>query len=517
MKKKLKFEKKVMLITVTINFIALILSYSIFLNDKITSINNEIETTLKNTAFALSQDDLIQEKLKNRENDFTIQKYTKKFIENINDIDIIVIGDMDGIKYSHLDENQIGQEYVNNDNQKVINEGESYFSLMEGSMGKTFRWFEPIFKDEVQVGFIMVGKFNYDINQLIFMVNIKYMLIFIITIAVCIVASKLFARNLKRSILGMEPYEISLLYSQKNAVINSVNEGIIALNDKNEVMEINRSCYNIFDNFDAEIVIDKLATYINDGATLNMKEMIILGKKIFVTLYPMRSGSQYQGVVITLVDKENINKIAKEITGIDEVIKSLRATVHEFKNNMHVILGLLQLGEYDEAKKYIMKCQEVKQSNLEKFNCIKDYYVKALLISRELVANEKNVQLEIDRKSIMFPSHKIINSYDIVTILGNLIENAFEAANYESIETPKVEVSILEDKEKIKLTVTDNGYAIDKNIKEQIFLQGKSSKGKGRGTGLYLVKNRVDLYEGNIIIEERDKKKTFSVVIFKGD
>ncbi|MTL87417.1 histidine kinase, partial [Turicibacter sanguinis] len=120
--------------------------------------------SLQETGFSMAHSVLIKEKLITHDNDGSIQKYTLDFIENLNNVDLIVVADMNGIKYSHLDESQIGQVYVGSDKQKVLATGERYFSIMEGSQGKTLRWFEPIFDEQQQIGFVMVGKYYRDIT-----------------------------------------------------------------------------------------------------------------------------------------------------------------------------------------------------------------------------------------------------------------------------------------------------------------------------------------------------------------
>ena len=160
MKIKLKFKNVIMLTAIIITFIPLMLSYYIFVSSKLLDINANIRNDLQEMGYCISKSELVAEKLYNRKNDMAIQEYTKGFIENFNNVDIIVIADMTGEKYSHLDENQIGQIYVGEDKKEVLRNGSSYYSLMKGSMGTTLRWFQPIFYNEKQVGFVMVGKYN---------------------------------------------------------------------------------------------------------------------------------------------------------------------------------------------------------------------------------------------------------------------------------------------------------------------------------------------------------------------
>ncbi|MBQ8999347.1 MAG: Spo0B domain-containing protein, partial [Clostridium sp.] len=380
---KMKFKSTIILGAVTITFIPLILSYIIFVSSKISDTNEEIKNTLKEIGNIISKNEVVKEKLYNRYNDKSIQDYTKIFIENFNDVDIIVVGDMTGEKYSHLDETQIGEIYVNDDNRDVINKGISYYSIMEGSMGTTLRWFEPIFYNNQQVGFVMVGKYEKDIAIITSQTKVTYSLLFIFCISLSIIGAKILADKTKKSILNMEPLEIAALYREKNIIIDSVNDGIISLNKNKEVVEINKSCYKLFDGFKVEDILEKINVYIDNREEVEMKEFVIKGKKIFITIKNIKLGDNCLRTIITLVDKNPINKIAKEITGVDEIIKNLRANVHEFKNSLYVILGLLEINAYDDAKKYILKTQKLQENSISKFASIEDKYVRGLLISRE--------------------------------------------------------------------------------------------------------------------------------------
>lgn len=516
-KKDISFKITLIISALIVTLIPLILSYVFSLNSKLADSDARIKNTLQEVSEAICNDKMVQSKLYNKENDNAIQEYSKDFIKIFDDVDIIVISDMTGKKYSHLDENQIGEIFIGEDKYNVLNYGESYFSMKAGSMGTTFRWFQPIYYNEVQVGFIMTGKYYDIINFMNNKVKIIYFFIFIICLSISGLGSMIFANKIKRAMLNLEPYEIARLYEEKNILFDSVKDGIIALNKKNEVTEVNKICYKMFESFNVDEVIEKLDAYIKSRLDLEMKEFIINNKKIFVTIKAIFKDDDYLGVIITLTDRSGINKIAKEITGVDEVIKNLRLSVHEFKNNLYVILGLLQLKEYDEATNYILKLQEIEKSNSIKFSNIEDSYVHALLMSRELAAKEKKISLTVSEESFLQENHGIISSFDIVTILGNLLENAFEACSSVKIKEKMVEVSLFEDEEVIEIQVRDNGRKINPLVKNNIFDEGISSKSEGRGIGLHLVKSRVELYNGNIDIEEFENEKIFVVIIYKGE
>lgn len=276
---KLKFKSTIILWAVTITFIPLVLSYIIFVSSKIADTDENIKNALREIGNIISENHVVKEKLYNRDNDKSIQEYTKIFIKNFNDVDIIVVGDMTGEKYSHLDETQIGEIYVNEDNRDVIDNGISYYSIMEGSMGTTLRWFEPIFYNNQQVGFVMVGKYEKEIARITSQTKFTYSLLFIFSISLSIIGAKILADKTKKSILNMEPMEIAALYREKNIIIHSVNDGIISLNKNKEVVEINESCYKLFDDFKVEDILEKINVYIDNREEVEMKEFVIKGKK----------------------------------------------------------------------------------------------------------------------------------------------------------------------------------------------------------------------------------------------
>lgn len=511
--KKIKFEKKILLSAILITAIPLLLSYIIFVNDKNDTQNQDIKIMLKNIAITIDNDKYIKEKLYSKEDDGYIQRYANNLINNIEDVDIIVVGDMDGIKYSHLDESQIGDKFVNPDYKEAL-KGNSYYSVMTGSMGETLRWFQPISYNDKQIGFVMVGKFYSDILEIQFKTRLHYFLLFLLTFIFVVICAKVFARVTKKSILDMEPEEISKLYKQMDIVLSNTQNAIISFDNDGNINQVNKTCYVMFDNFNKDSVHNVLDKHLDLRQSFTMKEFLMMNKKVFITMKPILQGKQYLGSIVVITDGENIRKVAKEITGIDEVIRGLRASVHEFKNNLHVILGLIQIEQYSEAKKFILKLQSLQEDNSMEFNSIYDSFVKALLTSRKLIAKEKNISFSLTPDSRLEYEHGVIESEDIITILGNLLENAYESCVESKESNKKVEVIIKEDNDSILIGVKDNGTPFKLSVDEMI-KEGCSSKGEGRGTGLYLVKNRVDLFNGSMEIKSEDGIKSFMVRLYK--
>ena len=161
----MSFKSRVRKRSIIIAIIPLILACAFFMKLRVDDLHDEIKKDLKETSYVVANTPLVQKTLAERKNDFEIQNYVKKFADKFKNVDIIVVGDMTGQKYSHLDVSQIGHKYVNTDNRDVIKYGTSYYSTMQGSMGVTVRYFDPIYYKDKQVGFVMVGKYLKDVES----------------------------------------------------------------------------------------------------------------------------------------------------------------------------------------------------------------------------------------------------------------------------------------------------------------------------------------------------------------
>jgi len=512
-----RFEKKIIMWAMLTAFIPLLLSYGIFIYDKISSTDDRIKKTLYRMAVNISRTPFIKNKLNEGKIGGEVQEYANSLIEQLDDVDIIVIADMRGVKYSHLDEEQIGDVFVNEDKWSVLKEGRAYYSTFKGSQGVTARRFEPIYLEGKQVGFVMVGKYYRDLELLNKKTTIIYLMLFIGVLLITWLLSGVFAGNIKEKMLGLEPEEIARLYREKLVILNNISEGIIALNDQGGVREVNAAYKELFSDLPPERFIESAGAHIAKREIIPMKEMIVAGKRVFMSIHPLIKEGIYLGSIITLNSSAQIGEVAEEITGVHQIIQGMRANIHEFKNRLHVILGLMELERYDMAKKYLLEVREIEAGGDRIFQGIEDYYIRGMLMGKVGIAKEERIDFKIKEGSFLREKHGIISYNDLVTVIGNLIENAFEAFSGSGQQKKVVELYIKEDDNQVKISLYDNAPKIPNEVREDIFRRGISSKGKERGTGLYLVMNRVELYRGSIDIEETQEGKRFCIRLLKGD
>lgn len=357
----MKFKNRMILSLLFITFIPLILSYSIFLSDKIGSNNENIENNLLEVSKLVATNPEICKNLEARLINGTIQKEIEDYIEIFRDVDIIVVADIEGIKYSHLDKSQIGTTFVNPVRWNSILEKTGYFSKMRGSMGITFRRFEPIFNQQKDIiGFVMVGKYYETIFQMNQKTIERFILLFFGVFLMSLLLAIRYADKMKNILYGLEPEEIGRLYNEEKLITDNLESGLIALDKDNKISKINSVFFKKFPSISPEVIVENILKYLKfDGHLVKNVEVIIDNERLFIKILPIYSNQGYYGTTLLIRRYNEVDSYAREITGIDQLVEGMRANIHEFKNRLHVILGLVNLGKLEMVKKYILEAQEL--------------------------------------------------------------------------------------------------------------------------------------------------------------
>jgi len=314
------------------------------------------------------------------------------------------------------------------------------------------------------------------------------------------------ARNVKKAIYGLEPYEIATILREKEATLDSICEGVIAVDLHRQIRLINNEAKAIMgqkstdaygkpiDNFLKQLDLDAV---IHTGIAIYDTEQRINDIIILANIVPIIVEDNVVGAVITFRDRTEISRLAEEMTGVHRFVDIMRAQAHEFKNKLHVISGLIQLGSYDEAVDLIVDGYANNQDEFEKLRCtVKDTVTFGLLVGKMSRAKELGIQFVIASETVLTTLPGQLTSGDMVIILGNLIENALEAVEKSPIK--QVVVSITENNGQTKILVKNSGMWIEDDDKEQIYQRGFSSKGINRGYGLALVTEKVYVNNGTI-------------------
>lgn len=474
-------------------------------------LEEHVRTNNMNMAIGISESRTIGDLIGNGDPSGEIQKYTSHILKGLKDIDMIVIADMDGIRFAHPNEDRLGQHFVGGDETRVIKTGESYTTTETGTLGTSIRAFVPILdSDDRQVGFIMVGTLLegvIEIKEQILKTIIAYSLggIFLGSIG-----AGLLAYNIKKSILGLEPYEIGHLYKEKQGILQAIEEGIISINEEGLITTINDSARRILGIDSQDLIGEKIANiipgnYIEDilltGELIIDRETRLNNINVVTNIVPIRLKGKIVGAISTFRDKSEVTRLAKEITGYNEMVKSLRANSHDFLNKSHVILGLLEIGDINMAKRYILHMKDHQQKTISQvIDKIKDPIIGGLILGKISRARELGVIFNLSDDSILYNVDMNQINLALVTILGNIIENAFESTIDKDIGKKSAGLRIIEDEKGINIELEDNGVGIKEEDLSLIMQKGRSTKGKDRGLGLFLVKEKLDTIGGKLNI-----------------
>ena len=439
-------------------------------------------------------------------------------LPNLNQVEYIIVVDKDGIRHSHPNPEMIGETFVGGDEHRVAEEGEAYLSEATGTLGMALRAFAPIYDANTQeeIGFVAVGTLTDSIESAKSTDLLYVILISLGGLAVGIIGAFILSNNIKTILLGLEPEEISQLYTEKMGMLEAIHEGLIAVDNSGRITLINDAAIDILkfgtkynkDNLlghHVEEVIPntEMLKILETGQSEFEREQRIDNTIIVTNRVPIMHNGQIIGAIASFRDKTQVTKMAEELTGVKKMAWSLRAQNHEFMNKLHTISGLIQLEEYDEALAFISEVARSRNniSNILTKN-IQNSYISALLLSKYNKAEECRVRLTIDEESRLTGLPQQMTSEDIVSIIGNLVENSLDEVNNDG--TGVIDVRIIEDQALLTIQVKDNGPGIPAENWDKIYTQGFSTKKDQRGNGMFIVKKIVDEFGGTISLNCQD-------------
>ncbi|QZY54179.1 ATP-binding protein [Crassaminicella profunda] len=516
MKKNFNLQTRItILITVLILFS---ISISIVFTSQwsLDHIQEKVEGNIKNVAMILSNSPDIKKSLNER--DATkIQNHAKEILSRLDGVDIITIADMNGIRYAHPNQERIGKGFVGGDEVKVIKEGVSYVSQAKGTLGVSIRAFEPIVYKDEQIGFVMAGVLYEDIQKFRRHAFLTMCGFTLFGIFLGILGAFIIAKRIRDSLLGLEPDEIVYLYRENRAMLKSIREGIIAIDANGRITLVNDYAIKILNinnpNVIGEHVLDvfptsRLLEVLKSGEREYNEEQIINDTIILTNRVPIKDGDEIIGAMASFNDRTKIKRLAEEITGVRQIIQALRANTHEFMNKLHVILGLIELNEINEVRKYIKGVvKEQEQIRFFLMKKIKNPTISAIILGKLNRAKELKINMEVAPNSYLEKHYKNIQNENLVTIIGNLLDNAMEAIMKKG-KDGEIYLRIEDIDGVIEIEVDDNGIGIKQENIENIFKRGFTTKKEEGGTGLFLVEKSINQLNGQVFVDSKFKEGT---------
>lgn len=442
-------------------------------------------------------------------------RVVQKLVEQVRAIygaDYIVVVNMDGVRLSHPFENRIGTRFLINQAAKPAFAEHVYVDQVHGDLGDGVRAYAPIMNDEhQQVGVVMVGNTVPPLSAILHDLSGEMVLILSLTLCFGIVGAYLLASHIKQQTFQLEPQELARTIDERTAAFHAIHEGIIAIDEHERITVINEAAKRMLkvhveavgENIRDVIPDTRLPEILELGYPLYNRQFYIGDTLIVSNRVPIQVKGKTKGALAIFQDKTDVTRMAEELTGVKAFVDALRAKNHEHSNKLHTIAGLIQLGKDQEALRYIFQLDE-EQENVAHYigDRIQDVNLMGLLIGKISRAKELDITLRIDPYSEFRQFPEDVTYHDLVIIIGNLIENAFDGLAEVIDREKRIDVSIVQDDSYVMIEIEDNGIGIPEEVRRRMFEKGFSTKQKGeRGIGLYLVSSIVERSGGEIEVD----------------
>ena len=511
----------------------LITTLALFLGFSGTFINLQFETNrrdrnLQNVAEAIAKTPFLTEKDYSDDVYYTVfSEYLDSLKDTLEDIDVISVIGIDGKRLYHSSHELIGTVYDGTTPDFVTNSEGYYTTTDNGPSGTQRRAYAAIYDENGDyIGFVMAIMLMKNVKAEVFQIFLTFTLITIVAILMELLISAELSGKIKESLLGYEPDVFTSMFRMRDNILESLDEGIVAVNNNGEVQFANKSAVKILTNGgrEDELIGKNISDLTEDVPALNLlcsldtKVSVSSGDdNILIDTIPVKEDGDVVGAIGILHDRKEYTKLMEDLTGTRYLVDSMRANNHDFTNKLHVILGLIQMEMYAEATSYIQNITMVQRETISKvMNCINEPAVAALLIGKIARASELNVRFILREGCYYSPADIHLPSELLVTVIGNLIDNAFEAMNSMSYDGQKeLLFGIFSKPGALLITTDDTGTGIAEEHIDHIFENGFSTKGAGRGTGLYQVKTITENAGGSINVESQEGVGTSFTVSFK--
>ncbi len=444
------------------------------------------------------------------------------------DARFIVVGDRDGIRFSHPIPERIGKKRVGGDNARALENGESYVSRAVGSLGPSIRGKSPVYDNDGQIiGVTSVGYMLDSVDKTISSYQQSALMVVLISLLVSILTGVGVARYFKRILFGLEPEEIARLFEERNTTLESIREGVLSINAEGRITTFNKTALLTLGVDDDQIrgrsVRDvfpqsDLWKVLQTGQVELDREIDINGQHLIVNRLPIIVNEQVTGVVSSFRPKGEIEMLSRQLSQIEQYAETLRAQSHDYANKLHTISGLIQIDAKEQALELIgQESRGIQELVHLLVKSIPDPVIAGCILGKYNRAHELGLELCIDPSSHLGEIPEHISTEKLMSLIGNIIDNAFEATRLNLIDHPQganqVLVSFSDYGNDLIFEIEDQGVGIAEDDQQRIFEKGFSSKTEaGHGYGLFLVKSILQDLHGQINLEHAENGGTRMIV-----
>ncbi len=459
-------------------------------------------------AKTVARDPIVRVGLQTR-NSLMIQEPVEE-IRRATGAEYIVVCDREGTRYSHPAPGRIGKTFVGGDFGPAIEQGISYVSESVGTLGPAMRGFVPVPGDQGEIiGFVAVGYLKTEIEKQVRAQQRKILVYVAAVLLLGTMGAAFIAKRFKSAIFGLEPHEIAAMFEERNAIIEAIREGVVAVDDMGRLRLANKAArlylgQPVDENLRGCLLTDFCPCGEMEAALLKKekaldREVSIAERIMIVNVLPIKVSGRPFGAVASFRPKDEIDNLARKLLHMQEYSELLRAQTHEYSNKLHTIAGLIQIGAHQDALELILAEASGYQALVKTLvEAVPDPVIAGLILGKFNRARELKVELRLEPDSSFSDLPAGLDRGKLVTILGNLLDNAFEAVR-SSGENCEVQLFFTDLGLDLIIEVEDSGPGVPPEIADRLFEKGvTTSSGQGRGMGLYLVQRAIDALGGSI-------------------
>lgn len=417
-------------------------------------------------------------------------------------MDFIVVMAPDRTRFTHTDVSRIGGLFTGNIDRALA--GETFTETYPGTLGPSIRAVAPVRgPDGTIVGLVSAGVTQAKVSAIVLATLPAIGLAVGTALVLAFVGAIALERRLRRRTLGLSFPDLRALYEQREAVLHAIGEGLLVFNTDGHAEIVNDEARRLLSLPPGAVTrADLPASLESSGAEALTDETHVTADRVLVVnQQPVRWENRTVGTVMTLRDRTELQRVSGELSSVTQFAESLRSRAHEADNRLHTVVTMVELGRAEDAVDFATAELAVSQHLIDRLmSTVAEPALAALLLGKMSQARDHGVELTVTEESMLDdPTTVALTQGELVTLVGNLVDNAIDAARAEA--PGWVEVTVRGTDTELVVSVADSGPGMSADAFDRARTRGYSTKSGERGLGLALVWQVIAAHGGTIAAE----------------
>ena len=524
--KHVKVEDQIYLFQIFGIVVTVLLFMVLSLSVTLTRSSHSQEEELLKTGRTLATSPIVTEALSLGDNQEYLNNYLDVYIKSIENLDFVAVCNAESQCIYYPNRAFVGRTLSFGGEQQLLSTGVPFITTVDRKAYGLEMVYTPVTGAAGSIiGYVVLSVFHQSPTEDVMHLLYLYIIISFITAFVGIFLSISIRRRTRTILRGRGLEEYRRLTDERTEVLDALDEAIVAINRKGEVIMMNKAFLQMLgcpDQSHFEGKLDEifpetdLCHILETGTSQFNVSVCIHGKQYLSSRIPVYEHGVLIGAASIFRNVTEVRHLAQELSESHKMVDSLRSFNHEFMNKLHVILGYLEAQETTAAKNFITSCGTSSASISRVTHEIESTGIAAIIIGKMVSASSYGIKLDLLSDSYCKNMTRGLPFDCYVSILGNLLENSIDELKDASIPVKEINIGLFIDENYTVILVTDTGRGIVEEVRTHLFEKGVSTKGEHHGTGLFLVKELVDKYQGSIDVNTEPGEGTSITISFEG-